>query len=82
MNKTTYIHKDMDPSQKYQAELKKSDTKEYILNYFTYETNKTSRAEKVDNRKIHDCFVDRWVSKEWTTQVIGHVLVLILLVVT
>lgn len=28
MNKTTYIHKDMDPSQKYQAELKKSDTKE------------------------------------------------------
>lgn len=64
MNKTTDTHKDMDSSQKYYAELKKSDKKEYILNYFTYETNKTSRAEKVDNRKIHDCLVGRWVSEE------------------
>lgn len=59
MNKPTDIHKDMDPSQKHYFELKKSDTKEYILNHFTYETNKTGRAEKVNRRKIRDYLVGR-----------------------
>lgn len=56
---TTDTHKEMDTSQKYYAELKKSDTKEYILNYFTYETNKTSKAKKVNQRKIRDCLLGR-----------------------